>query len=167
MRRHLSLLLAIGLLATVAVGPVSAAPPLHEPFHSPPSSFAAGEMCDFAMTVVNTREVARQTTFERADGSLVILQRGSATTTVTNVDSDESATSTGGFSIAITIHPDGSIDADGHGALFAFYFEGDPSVLGHGWFSVSGHVTEHYGADGTYLGNEFAGRSENLCETLA
>lgn len=167
MRRPLALFLAAGLLASVGVAPVSAAPPTHEPFESPPSAFAAGEMCAFAMTVVNSREVTKQTTFERANGSLVILQRGSATTTVTNVDSDESVTSTGGFSIAITIHPDGSIDAHGHGALFAYYFEGDPSVLGHGWFSVSGHVTEHYAADGTYLGNAFSGRSENLCETLA
>lgn len=167
MRRPLALFLAAGLLASVGVAPVSAAPPTHEPFGFEPLSFAAGEICDFALEIENERQIGKQTTAELADGTIRIIQRGMATSTVTNADTGLSVSDAGGFRITITIHPDGSIDAVGSGALYAFYAPGDPSVIGTGWIAISGRVVEHYAADGTYLGNEFSGRSENLCETLA
>jgi hypothetical protein len=84
-----------------------------------------------------------------------------------NVDTGETLRFAGGFRISIVFNADGSIDADGTGSLFAYYFPGDPSEIGTGWHHISGHLVEHYASDGTYLGNEFSGSSQNLCEALA
>ena len=72
-----------------------------------------------------------------------------------------------GYRISIVFEADGTIEVDGTGGLFAFYFEGDVSDLGPGLHSVSGHAHESYAADGTFLSATFSGHSTNLCETMA
>jgi hypothetical protein len=54
MRRPLALLIAL-LVLMIGASPVSAAPPVHEPFAFQPLQFAAGDMCDFALSVSNPR----------------------------------------------------------------------------------------------------------------
>ena len=66
-----------------------------------------------------------------------------------------------------TIAGDGSLRADATGRDFiSFYLPGEPSVLGAGLFQLSGHVTEWYAPDGSYLGNAFSGTAVNLCNAV-
>jgi hypothetical protein len=145
-----------------------AAPPVHEVTTSPPIEFAAGEMCSFAIVLNTTAEHSKTTTFSPApDGSQRIVTRGVATNVATNLDTGDTWTRTAGYRISVVIGADGSIEADGTGGLYGLYFDGDPSELGPGIHSVSGHIHESYGSDGSFLGATFDGTSLNLCEALA
>jgi hypothetical protein len=166
-RRFLFLPLA-GVLTLVAASSALAAPPTHETVVSPPLEFAAGEMCSFAILLETTTENSKGSTFAVApDGGQRVVTRGVATNTATNLDTGESITRVGGYRISVLFAADGSVEADGTGALYAYYFSGDPSELGAGLHAVNGHVHESYGADGTFLGATFDGSSYDLCEVLA
>lgn len=167
MRRFVSLPLA-AVLCLVAVSAASAAPPTHERTVAPPIEFAAGEMCDFPLLVETTFENSKSTTFAVGDdGSQRILTRGVATGVATNLDTGETLDQVGGYRISIVIAADGSVEADGTGVLYAYYFAGDPATLGPGFHAINGHVHESYAADGTLLGSTFRGKALDLCEALA
>lgn len=168
MRRIRALVLAIASVFSVGVAPALAAPPVHEPLALDALEFAAGDMCSFAIRVETTGGNVRQTTFAPApDGTVRILQRGYATSLVTNLDSGETLALGGGSRITIAFRADGSIDAWGSGVFFAFYVEGDASDLGPGMHVVMGRVTERYAPNGSLIRATFKGRSTNLCEVLA
>lgn len=168
MRRISALILAVAAVLMAGAAPALAAPPLHEALDLQPLEFAAGDMCAFAIRIETTGGNIRQTTFAPTkDGSVRLVQRGLATSKVTNLDSGESRTFGGGSRVTITFRADGSVDAWGSGILFAFYFAGDVGDLGPGMHFVTGRVTERYGPDGSLTDATFSGRSENLCEVLA
>lgn len=167
MRRILSLPIA-AMLCLMAATSALAAPPAHELIVSPPLEFGAGEMCAFPILLEATAERSKQTTFAVGpDGSQRLVTRGWATNRVTNLESGQSRTFMGGYRISIVFASDGSIEVDGTGVLFAFYFEGDASDLAPGMHAVNGHAHESYAADGTFLSATFTGHSTNLCETMA
>ena len=167
MRRLLSVPLA-AVVCLLASSVALAAPPAHERVATLPIEFAAGDMCAFPLRVAVTDEVSTTTTFAAArDGSQRILTRGVATNVATNMATGETLERTGGYRILITIAPDGSAVAHGTGALYAYYFVGDPGPLGPGFHAINGSVRERYGADGTLLSSTFSGSSFDLCEALA
>lgn len=170
MRRSFITLASVTMLTMAAVMPVAAAQPVHtRPAPSEPFVFAAGEMCDFALS--SAASVSRDTTseWETADGTFRSLSRGYAAGVTTNTDDDISFSDPGGYKIDIVFHPDGSIDVKGSGVLTAFYFPGDPvEGLTAGAFAVHGYLTEHYAADGSLTSATFHGRIvADLCEVLA
>ena len=167
MRRILTLPVAV-ILAVGAASSVVAAPPTHESVPSEPLEFAAGEMCSFAIRLEVTATQAKSTTFAPGpNGDQRTVSRGVTTNRATNLDTGETWTRTAGSRISVVASADGSLEFDGTGGLYAFYFVGDQSDLGPGLHSVSGHVHESYGPDGSFLGATFRGTSVDLCEVLA
>jgi hypothetical protein len=167
MHRLLSVPLA-AVLCLAAASAALAAPPTHVRIVSPPLQFGAGEMCAFPILLETISENSNVSTFAPApDGSRRIVTRGVATDVATNLLTGESITRTGGYRISVRIAADGSVEADGTGALYAYYFAGDPGELGAGLHAIDGHVRESYAPDGTFLGGTFDGSSSDLCDVLA
>lgn len=169
MRRALFALLSALILTIAAVGPAAAAKPFHENAGpQPPIDLAAGEVCDFAVTLDSPVDISKTSVWEHADGTLRILVRGFASGTATNTDDDLTYTHSGGFRIEIVIHPDGSADVSASGTFFAWYFAGDPIVgLSEGLFAINGHGSESYSADGSLVGAQFqGGHAVDVCEAL-
>ena len=170
MRRTLFALLSALVLTIAAVGPAAAAKPFHEnPGPQPPIDLAAGEVCDFAITIAAPSDISKTSVWEQDDGTVRILSRGFAEGTATNTDDDITYTHNGGYRIEVVIHPDGSADVTASGRFFAWYVPGDAVVgLSTGLFAVDGHGSESYAADGSFIGAEFrGGHAVDLCEALA
>ena len=170
MRRVLVLGASVIALTIAAVSPVAAAKPDHSrPGVGAPLVFAAGEMCDFALTVSTSEVRSKTTTWEADDGTVRILDRGFASGVATNTDDEVSLHQQGGYHIDVVIHPDGSVDVKASGVLVAFYFPGDPvEGLSSGAWAVRGHGTEHYAADGSLTSATFQGQIiADLCHSLA
>ena len=170
MRRVPFALLSALLLTIAAVGPAAAAKPFHENAGPlPPLDLAAGDVCDFAVTLDAPVDISKTSVWEHEDGTIRILNRGFASGTATNTDDDITYTHSGGFRIEVVIHPDGSADVTVSGTVFAWYFPGDPIVgLSDGLFAINGHGSESYSADGSLVGAQFqGGHAVDLCEELA
>ena len=169
MRRVVLALLTATVLTIAAVAPAAAAKPDHSrPGPQPPEDIAA-EVCGFPVTL--TSEIDRSTisVWESEDGTVRILQRGYASGTATNTEDDISSTHQGGFRTDVVIHPDGSVDVNASGNLFAWYFAGDPiEGLSDGLFAISGRGSESYAPDGSLISAVFyGGHVIDLCAALA
>jgi hypothetical protein len=162
---------ALGLAAVGAAmlpAAVLAAPPQHSPTDVPPTVLDAGAPCQDAMRFENLELNGKDTTFAPApNGSQRLLSRGSGVSRVTDLDNGHMYDFRGGSRILITIDADGSVRADASGRDYiAFYLPGDDSTVGPGLFQMSGHLTEWYAPDGSFLRAEFHGTAVNLCELL-
>ena len=159
---------AAAIAAVLVPAGALAAPPTHSVSPNLPIEFPAGTVCADTIRFENLSLNAKDTAFAPGpSGSQRILTRGSGVSRVTNLDSGATYDMRGGFRIQLTFGADGSLRADATGTDFiAYYFEGDPSVIGAGLFRVSGHLTEWYGPDGSYLGNAVHGNAVNLCDAL-
>ncbi len=162
---------AIGIAiisAVVLPAAALAAPPTHSVSPNLPIDFAAGTVCADTIRFENLSLNAKDTAFAPTpSGSERIVTRGSGVSRATNLDSGATYDMRGGFRIQLTFGADGSLRADATGTDFiAYYFAGDPSVVGSGLFRLSGHLTEWYGPDGSYLGNAFRGKAVDLCAAL-
>lgn len=169
MRRILLALVTATLLTLAALAPAAAAKPDHvRPGPQPPLDLPA-ELCGFAVTL--TSEVDRSTisVWESEDDTVRILQRGYASGTAINTEDDITFTHAGGFRIDVVIHPDGSVDVNASGNLFAWYFAGDPiEGLSDGLFAISGRGSESYAPDGSLVSAVFyGGHVVDLCGALA
>ena len=170
MRRALLMVVTLVMLTVVSAGSVAAAKPDHSrPGAAPPLEFAAGEICDFALTLSTTEDRGKTSVWELEDGTIRILMRGYAEGFATNTDDDISLRHAGGYRIEVTINPDSSADVSVSGVLFGWYFPGENiQGLSAGVFAVRGHGTEHYAADGSFVSGRFyGGRVVDLCEALA
>ncbi len=170
MRRSVSLLALVAALLLVSASPALAARPTHAPSEIlEPLVLSAGEACDFGVTVTTTALRGKTSIWEEADGTVRLLDRGFA---VGYAESDQGqrATHRGGYRLEFVFHPDGSLDVSGSGALFSWYFAGDP-IVGlddPGVYAIKGHLTESYAADGTLEAAHFSGgHVVDLCEVLA
>jgi len=161
-----SLVMVVALFVSAA--PVAAGgPPVHSSEPAPPNQFAAAELCPFAVEFGATTDRSKQTTFAvKKDGSQRFLDRGFAAGYATNLETEMTIDHAGGYMISVVINADGSVQADGHGRFFAYYFAGDRSDIGVGLFAVEGHVTEWYSADGMLIGTRTTGHVTDLCEAL-
>jgi len=170
MRRVLLALVSATLLAIAAVAPAAAAKPDHSrPGPMPPIDLAAGEVCDFAVTLASTVDTSTTSVWEYEDGTVRILARGYASGTATNTEDGITYTHSGGFRVEVVIHPDGSVDVNASGNLFAWYFAGDPiEGLSEGLFAISGRGSESYAPDGSLVSAVFyGGHVVDLCAALA
>jgi hypothetical protein len=169
MRRVLVILSSVLLLMLATAAPALGAKPEHSHEGAPPPLvFAAGEVCDFALTIETLVDRSKTSVWEAADGTVRMLTRGFASGTATNTDDDISLSEAGGFRIDIVIHPDGAVDVEGSGTLVAYYFPGDAiEGLSAGIYEVRGHVTEQYAPDGSLVAASFSGHAVDLCEALA
>jgi hypothetical protein len=147
---------------------VLAAPPEHAREEIVPLDLPAGTVCVDAVRFEDTTLRAMDTLFAPGPtGTQRFTGRGSGVSVMTNTDTGATYAWQGGFRITTTIYADGSIRADASGTDFiAYYFPGDPSEIGSGVFRVTGHLTEWYAADGTYLGNRVTGTAVDLCAAL-
>ena len=167
-RSFAALATAVAVLLAMA-SPSLAAKPEHV-VNAPldPNILAAGGACDFEVSLVNVDLKSRTSTWEEEDGTVRILDRGWATGYAEGPGGQTDLS--GGYTIEIVIHPDGSIDFTGTGALFVWYFAGD-AIVGldaPGAYAINGRVTESYAADGSLTGARFyGGRVTNLCTALA
>ena len=169
MRRSRLALFSAMVLTLAVAGPAAAAQPFHErPGPQPPIDIAAGDVCDFAVTLTSTVDISKTSVWEHEDGTIRILSRGYASGTVTTEDG-RAYTHGGGYRVDVVVHPDGSVEVNGTGNLFAWYFAGDAIVgLSQGIFAISGHVSESYAADASLLGARFyGGNAVDLCEALS
>ena len=169
MRRVLFALLSATAIMIAAAAPALAAKPEHSrPGPAGPLDLAAGEVCDFNVTLSAPVDTSTTSVWEYPDGTVRILTRGYAAGTAANTDDDISVTHNGGFRSEVLIHPDGSVDVSVRGTFFAWYLEGDPIVgLSDGLFAVHGRGSESYASDGALIGARFDGQSTDLCEVLA
>jgi hypothetical protein len=168
MRRILVALISAVLVAIASVAPAMAAKPDHfRPGVAPPTDIP--DVCDFAITLTSTVDTSKVTVWEEEDGTLRILNRGYASGTATNTEDGTTYTHGGGFRVSIIVHPDGSVDVDASGNLFAWYYPGDPIIgLSDGVFAVSGRGSESYAPDGSLIAARFyGGHAVDLCELLA
>ena len=168
MRRSRIALFSAMVLTIAVAGPAGAAQPFHErPGPQPPINLAAGDVCDFAVTLTSTVDTSKTSVWEHEDGTVRILSRGYASGNVTNDEDGLAYTHGGGYRIDVVVHPDGSADVHA-GNFFAWYFAGDAIVgLSQGIFAISGHGSESYAADGSLLGARFhGGNAVDLCEAL-
>lgn len=169
MRRSRLALFSALILTLAAAGPVAAAQPFHERLGpQPPIDLAAGDVCEFAVTLTSTVDTSKTSIWEHEDGTVRILSRGYASGTATNTDDGLAYTHGGGYRIDVMVRPDGSAEVNGSGNLFAWYFAGDPIVgLSQGLFAISGRGSESYAADGSLLGARFyGGHVVDLCDAL-
>jgi hypothetical protein len=162
---------ALGVAALAAMmlpAAVLAAPPQHSPTDVPPTVLDAGAPCRDAMRFENLELNGKDTAFAPApSGSQRFLSRGSGVSRVTDLDNGNVYDFRGGVRILVTVAPDGSVRADASGRDYiAFYLPGDDSTVGPGLFQMSGHLTEWYAPDGSFLRAEFHGTAVNLCEVL-
>jgi hypothetical protein len=170
MRRALVVSISVMLLTVASASAALAGKPEHSrPGVAPPVEFAAGDICDFAVTLTSTEDRGTASIWELDDGTVRILIRGYASGTAANTDDGLSITHAGGYRIEVVIHPDGSADVSGSGTLFAWYFPGDAiEGLSTGVFAVRGHGTEQYAADGSLVSAKFyGGHVVDLCDALA
>jgi hypothetical protein len=142
-----------------------------KPDHSRPGIAPPIEVvgaCDFAITLTSTVDKSKTSVWEHEDGTVRILSRGYASGTATTADG-MTFTQGGGYRINIVIHPDGSVDVDASGNLFAWYYPGDPIIgLSDGVFAVSGRGSESYAPDGSLVSALFhGGNAVDLCAALA
>jgi hypothetical protein len=162
-------IIGLVLAAALAAAPAAlAAPPEHAPMASGPIEFVAGEVCDDAILFETPVLRGMDTAFAPGPGGTsTYISRGSAVSLVTNLRTDETHQFVGGVRIAYRFHADGStrVDASGTGFI-AWYYDGDDSELGPGLFHVSGHVTEWYAPDGTFIRAEHTGIAEDLCAVV-
>jgi hypothetical protein len=169
MRRVLLALLSATLLAMAGVAPVAASKPDHSrPGPTPPLNLPAGEVCDFAVTLTSEVDTSTTSVWEDEDGTVRILSRGYASGTATNTEDGIAYTHDGGYRVEVVIHPDGSVDVNASGNLFAWYFAGDPiEGLSESLFAISGRGSESYAPDGSLVSAVFyGGHVVDLCAAL-
>lgn len=170
MRRALLVSISVMMLTVASASAALAGKPEHSrPGVAPPVEFAAGDVCDFAVTLTSTEDRGTTSIWELDDGTVRILSRGWASGMAANTDDGLSITHSGGYRIEIVIHPDGSAHVSASGTLFAWYFPGDAiDGLTTGVFAVRGHGTEQYAADGSLVSAKFyGGHVVDLCDALA
>lgn len=169
LRRTAAIAATVLTLTMVAVPTAIAAPPQHQPSVAPPIEFAAGELCSDAIRFENTALRGKDTAFAPSpDGSERVLSRGYGASIVTDLDTGATYSFQGGVQFTFVFSADGSTRVDAQGRDFiAWYFPGDDLELGPGAFQVSGHLTEWYAADGTFIRATYSGKAVDLCETLA
>ena len=158
----------VALLLLGGVAPAAAAArPVHVYETAPTLEFAAGEVCDFPVSV-EALDADKVTIFAPGpDGTVRIHSSGIGRNRIANLTTGASSTYQGGFSVNIRIEADGSIVFDGSGDLTAFYFPGDNSELGPGLFEVHGHLVERYAPDGSLIAATYSGQARNLCDVVA
>jgi hypothetical protein len=162
--------LAIALTAALAIPAMAlATAPTTTPTVAPPVSFAAGTLCDDAILFENVTVKGHDSLFAPGPhGDQRFLGRGFGSSIVTDLDSGNTLSFKGGVRITAVFAPDGSYRVDGSGTdILAWYFPGDDSELGSGIFHVTGHITEWYAADGTFIRATASGASVNVCDALA
>ncbi|MFN2417427.1 MAG: hypothetical protein ABR593_00660 [Candidatus Limnocylindria bacterium] len=157
-------------LLALSASPALAAKPTHTPAElAPDIQLAAGEVCDFAVTLATTEVRAKTTLWEHEDGTVRFMERGYAEGYAANADGDRVPYG-GGYRIEVVVHPDGSAEVSASGTLFAWYFAGD-SIVGlraPGAYAVKGRGSESYAADGSLVSARFyGGKVIDLCEVLA
>ena len=169
MRRVLCLLFAVGLVLVSAQAVLAAKPDHSRPGPQPPLDLPANEPCEFAVTLASEVDRSTVSVWESDDGTVRILQRGYASGTATNTEDDIAFTHGGGFRTEVVIHPDGSVDVNASGNLFAWYLAGEPVVgLSEGLFAISGRGSESYAPDGSLVSAVFyGGHAVDLCAELA
>jgi hypothetical protein len=167
--RRLAPFIAAAALTLAISAPAAAAKPEHSRTEvAPPVELAAGEACDFAITLVNTDVRGKVSIWEYDDGTVRYLERGHAAGYAENADGDRDTLS-GGYRIEIVFHPDDSVDVSASGTLFVWYFAGDAIVglTAPGAYGVRGHGTESYAADGSLTAARFfGGHVVDLCAAL-
>ena len=169
MRRILLALVTATVLTIAAVAPAAAAKPDHfRPGPLPPLDLPA-ELCGFAITLTSEVDTSTISVWESEDGTIRILQRGYASGTATNTEDDIAFTHGGGFRSDVVIHPDGSVDVNASGNLFAWYFVGDAiEGLSDGLFAITGRASESYAPDESLVSAVFyGGHAVDLCAALA
>jgi hypothetical protein len=172
MTRHVprTAVVVLTLMAALAVPAATlATAPSTSPTVTYPIPFAAGTLCEHAILFENLEINARDSLFAPGpSGRQRLLQRGFGASRVTDQDSGNSMEFKGGFAISVVFAADGTIRVDAAGTdVLAWYFAGDDSELGPGIFHVTGHVTEWYASDGSFLRAAYSGTSVNVCNALA
>jgi hypothetical protein len=155
------------LLTIALAAPAAAVKPDHfRPGVAPPLEIVG--VCDFAITLSSTVDRSKISVWEYQDGTVRVLHRGYANGFATT-DDGTSYTHSGGFRANLVFHPDGSLEVDVSGNLFAWYYAGDPIIgLSEGVFAVSGRGSESYAADGSLISARlYGGNSVDLCAALA
>ena len=141
---------------------------MSRPGPQPPLDISA-DVCGFAITLTSEVDRSKIKVWESEDGTVRILQSGYASGTATNTEDDIAYTHGGGFRSEVIIHPDGSVDVNASGNLFAWYFVGDPiEGLSDGLFAISGRGSESYAPDESLVSAVFyGGHAVDLCAALA
>ncbi len=169
MRRSLvALATALSLLLATAGASLAAKPEHVQNVPLEPTVLPAGTACDFEVSLVNVDLKSKTSTWEYDDGTVRILDRGWATGYAEGPGG--TVDHSGGYTIEIVIHPDGSLVFTGTGTLFAWYFPGD-AIVGldaPGAYAIRGRLMESYGPDGSLVGARFSGgHVTEICEALA
>jgi hypothetical protein len=164
-RLTVSMIVAAVAISLFGSQPALADPPTPAVFD--PISFAAGEVCEFPLTLSAERNRARMITF--SDGSFTIV--GSFLTRVTNDATGESIVINASGPFFFKPNPDGTtVTMRGAGRFIWWFFpgdlgEGEPGAL----LLTTGLSVQTAPLDVSTITSFMrkGGTTENLCETLA
>ena len=161
--RIVLLIVSLGILLCSQVALAKA--PTREPFIQEPVTFAAGEVCPFALRLENVSGGQTLTAFANGD----VLITGASFTKVTNLDRGLSLIVNGSGPVSITPNANGTLTLKGTGRGLLFFFPGElgpgrPGAL----LSTTGLVVETLSADFTQVlsFSHQQGTTEDLCQTL-
>ena len=164
MRRVLSVLAAIALIALSAAPALAARPEKEPDVIGDPLTFPAGEVCDFDLRETVKIDTGKSIVFPpEDDGAQRVLVNGHIVATVTNLETDQSVTynisGPGTFTYGDTLE----IDATG---TWLFYnFEGDAGGPGM-WLSTGKSHLEIDLATGQWLSFTPARNTIDVCAVL-
>ena len=151
--------------ALALVGAAGAEGPSRDPLVAEPFLFPAGLVCPFPLLIEPTANGQTVKTFP--DGSVMIT--GRLRVSITNLATGESLEINGPGPIFVSQNADGTWNVKGTGTNVFYFFPGDlgpgrPGAL----LRLEGLTLETISADfSVVLSFTHAGKSENLCETLA
>lgn len=165
MRRLVGATAGVAAAALVAAAIAGAEPPTRDPLVAEPFLFPAGLVCPFPVLLEPTQNGQTIKTF--SDGSFVIT--GRFRTRVTNLASGRSIEINNPGPIFVSQNPDGTWAVKGTGTNAFYFFPGDlgpgqPGAL----LKLEGLTLETISESfDTILSFRHAGKTENLCDTLA
>ena len=161
-------MLAVGVLAlSMVVAPATfAGKPDSSPSVDEP--FTVDGVCTNEVAFSNTTIKGTDSLFDvKRNGSQRWMTRGMAVSLATDLHTGATYGMKGGFHFTVKWAADGSYRVDATGSdILAWYFPGDDSELGPGLWDISGHATEYYAADDTFLRATFSGRATDVCAAL-
>lgn len=166
MVRRLALLAPLVMLVAT-VGPVSAAPPTHEPNEPFLAEYAAGEVCDFPLRLESTEINAKVITFDRRDGAFRQNLNGRIVQRATNLDTGVSVIRKSSGPGKVSINDAGHMVLRFGGSSLLTFFDGD--VTGSGLLYLTGGGAEfEIGDDGFfYVRAVFPAHVEDVCAILS
>jgi hypothetical protein len=171
--RVLAIAAMAGSVCLALTAGAAASPPVHEePVPIPPTTYPAGFVCSFPLTVTPLVERQSTTVFFDREGNVDRIQfAGALVLRFTNE-------SPGGGSVdlnvsgpgKLTFAPNGNLVADAHGTGSFLLFPGDigpNGTVGPGALFVAGHSKFHLTPTGQLVIDSIVGRTRDICAMVA